>query len=230
MLLLLLKEGTEERDKCSAIVARSSGILPAIVVRNSAITVKWLDILSRTALHIQKTSEPKLFKLLFQTLTLLVLHLQPLAPISLLLLQKWSNRWFPQHSLPLDFRAKVRLFLLLGLLILEHPIIWLAHLICYIIYGSILVHKIFRLLMAVILGLLTLEHPIIWLQWTPKLFTVFQTFVAYIETQFFTCIKVLRSDNWGEYVTWLSSLFATERYYISMIMSLYPSTKWDGWT
>ncbi|CAL9087303.1 unnamed protein product, partial [Musa textilis] len=49
----------------------------------------------------------------------------------------------------LDFRAKVRLFLLLGLLILEHPIICLAHLIRYIIYDSILVNKIFRLLMVV---------------------------------------------------------------------------------
>ena len=34
-----------------------------------------------------------------------------------------------------------------------------------------------------------------------EVFTVFQTFVAYIETQFSTCIKILRSDNGGEYVS-----------------------------
>ncbi|CAL9057358.1 unnamed protein product [Musa banksii] len=38
---------------------------------NSAITKSRMDILSRTVLHIQKTDEPKLFKLLFHTLTLL---------------------------------------------------------------------------------------------------------------------------------------------------------------
>lgn len=32
-------------------------------------------------------------------------------------------------------------------------------------------------------------------------FTVFQTFVTYIETQFSTCIKALRSDNGGEYMS-----------------------------
>lgn len=34
-----------------------------------------------------------------------------------------------------------------------------------------------------------------------EVFTVFQIFVAYIETQFSTCIKVLQSDNGGEYIS-----------------------------
>ena len=34
-----------------------------------------------------------------------------------------------------------------------------------------------------------------------EVFTVFQTFVAYIETQFSTTIKIFRSDNGGEYVS-----------------------------
>lgn len=33
------------------------------------------------------------------------------------------------------------------------------------------------------------------------MFTVFQTFLAYIETQFSTCIKILWSNNGGEYVS-----------------------------
>jgi len=34
-----------------------------------------------------------------------------------------------------------------------------------------------------------------------EVFTAFQTFLAYIETQFSTCIKVFRSDNGGEYIS-----------------------------
>ena len=92
MLLMLLKGRTEGRDKCSAIVARSLGILPAIVVRNSAIIVNRMDTLSSNILHAQKTDKAKLFRLLFQILPLSVLQPQLLAQISLLLLQKWSNR------------------------------------------------------------------------------------------------------------------------------------------
>ena len=92
MLLMLLKGRTEGRDKCSAIVARSLGILPAIVVRNSAIIVNRMDTLSSNVLHAQKTDKAKLVRLLSQTLPLSVLQPQLLAQINLLLLQKWSNR------------------------------------------------------------------------------------------------------------------------------------------
>jgi transposase InsO family protein len=34
-----------------------------------------------------------------------------------------------------------------------------------------------------------------------EVFNAFQTFLAYIETQFSTCIKVFRSDNGGEYIS-----------------------------
>jgi hypothetical protein len=34
-----------------------------------------------------------------------------------------------------------------------------------------------------------------------EVFTTFHTFLAYIETQFSTCIKVFRSDNGGEYLS-----------------------------
>jgi transposase InsO family protein len=34
-----------------------------------------------------------------------------------------------------------------------------------------------------------------------EVFTAFQTFLAYIETQFSTCIKVFRSDNGDEYIS-----------------------------
>jgi hypothetical protein len=32
-------------------------------------------------------------------------------------------------------------------------------------------------------------------------FSIFQTFVAYVETQFSTCVKILRSDSGGEYMS-----------------------------
>ena len=34
-----------------------------------------------------------------------------------------------------------------------------------------------------------------------EVFTIFRSFVAYIETQFSTCIKILRSNNGGEYMS-----------------------------
>ena len=61
MLLMLLKGRTEGKDKCSAIVARSLGILPAIVVRNYAIIVNRMDTLSSNVLHAQKIDKAKIF-------------------------------------------------------------------------------------------------------------------------------------------------------------------------
>jgi hypothetical protein len=34
-----------------------------------------------------------------------------------------------------------------------------------------------------------------------EVFSIFQTFVAYVETQFSTCVKILRSDSGGEYMS-----------------------------
>ena len=82
ILLMLLKGRTEERDKCSAIVARSLGILLIILVRNFTITISRMDTLSKNVLHAQKIDEPKHFKLVSQILSLLQ------ALIGLLLLQK----------------------------------------------------------------------------------------------------------------------------------------------
>ncbi|KAG6504525.1 hypothetical protein ZIOFF_036859 [Zingiber officinale] len=45
------KGRTKNRDKCSAIVAKSLGILPVIVVRSSAIIVNKMDTLSSNVLH-----------------------------------------------------------------------------------------------------------------------------------------------------------------------------------
>lgn len=42
-------------------------------------------------------------------------------------------------------------------------------------------------------------------------FSVFKTFVAYIETQFSTVIKVLRSDSGGEYMSHALHAFLNEK-------------------
>lgn len=44
---------------------------------------------------------------------------------------------------------------------------------------------------------------------------VFQTFVAYLETQFSTCLKVLRSDNGGEYMSHTFQAFLQHKNIIS---------------
>jgi hypothetical protein len=40
-----------------------------------------------------------------------------------------------------------------------------------------------------------------------NVFSTFQTFVAYVETQFSTCIKILRSDSRGEYMSYAFQSF-----------------------
>ena len=44
-----------------------------------------------------------------------------------------------------------------------------------------------------------------------EVFAVFKKFVAYVETQFSTCIKVLRSDNGGEYMSHAFQAFLQQR-------------------
>jgi hypothetical protein len=94
---MLLKGRIDTKELYSATTTRSMGILPAIVARNSAITVSriGMDTLLKNVLHVQKIREHKLFKLLLQTirfLVLLVLLPQPLASTSPLSLQKWYNK------------------------------------------------------------------------------------------------------------------------------------------
>jgi hypothetical protein len=89
---MLLKGRIDTKELCSATAARSMGILPAIVARNSAITVSGMDTLLKNVLHVQKIREHKLFKLLLQTIRFLVLLPQPLASTSPLSLQKWYNK------------------------------------------------------------------------------------------------------------------------------------------
>jgi hypothetical protein len=64
MLLILLKGRIETKEPYSATAARSMGILPVIVARNSAVTVSGMDTLLKNVLHVQKIREHKLFKLL----------------------------------------------------------------------------------------------------------------------------------------------------------------------
>jgi hypothetical protein len=61
---MLLKGRIETKEPYSATTARSMGILLVIVARNSAVTASEMDTLLKTALHVQKIREHKLFKLL----------------------------------------------------------------------------------------------------------------------------------------------------------------------
>jgi hypothetical protein len=61
---MLLQGRIETKEPYSATAARSMGILPVIVARNSAVTVSEMDTLLKNALHVQKIGEHKLFKLL----------------------------------------------------------------------------------------------------------------------------------------------------------------------
>lgn len=50
-------------------------------------------------------------------------------------------------------------------------------------------------------------------------FSVFKTFLAYIKTQFSTCIKVLRSDSGREYTSYEFLNFLFKKGIISQISS-----------
>lgn len=52
---------------------------------------------------------------------------------------------------------------------------------------------------------------------------VFQTFVAYLETQFSTCLEVLRSDNGGEYISHAFQAFLQQKGIISQRSCPYTS-------
>ena len=56
-----------------------------------------------------------------------------------------------------------------------------------------------------------------------NVFSVFQTFVALIETQFSACIKVLRFDSGGEYVSQFSELLTAEGDPFPMLLPLHPT-------
>jgi hypothetical protein len=60
-----------------------------------------------------------------------------------------------------------------------------------------------------------------------EVFSVFKSFFAYIETQFSTGIKVLRSDSGGEYMSHeFHDFFTAERYCLASFLSIYTTTKW----
>jgi hypothetical protein len=52
MLLMLLKERIETKEPYSATAARSIGILPVIVARNSTVIVCGMDTLLKNVLHV----------------------------------------------------------------------------------------------------------------------------------------------------------------------------------
>jgi len=58
-------------------------------------------------------------------------------------------------------------------------------------------------------------------------FSIFQTFVALVETQFFTKIKILRSDSRGEYMSRDFQSFLQQKGILSTFMSLHSSTEWS---
>jgi hypothetical protein len=61
-----------------------------------------------------------------------------------------------------------------------------------------------------------------------EILSVFQTFVAYVETQFSTSIKILRSDSSEEYMSHEFHDFLNHRNCLSALLSLYPLAKWGG--
>ena len=62
------------------------------------------------------------------------------------------------------------------------------------------------------------------LHYKSDVFDAFQTFMAYVETQFSTRIKILQFDSGGIHVTSVSNLSANTWNVISKIMPIYSST------
>lgn len=62
-----------------------------------------------------------------------------------------------------------------------------------------------------------------------EVFSIFKIFLAYIETQFSTCIKVLRSDSSEEYMSHKFHDFLYQKGSVSQYpcaMSIYVTAKW----
>jgi hypothetical protein len=58
-----------------------------------------------------------------------------------------------------------------------------------------------------------------------EVFFVFKIFYAHIQTQFSAQIKILRSDNGGEYVSFVSGLFTASWHHFSTVLPFNTSTK-----
>jgi hypothetical protein len=72
-------------------------------------------------------------------------------------------------------------------------------------------------------------YTLVYFLWSKfEILSVFQTFVAYFETQFFTSIKILRSDSGEEYMSHEFHDFLNHRNCLSVLLSLYPLAKWGG--
>ena len=140
------------------------GILHKIAARNSATIVGKMAISLRNAHYDLKTNRHRHFMLMFKShqwihifhKMLHPLQLDQLALISLDSHSRWCNKWLCQLSLLSDFKVRVSNSHLLGLWIQEPQIIWMAMLICYMIFTSMKVPNTFRLSMAVCFLLLLL--------------------------------------------------------------------------
>lgn len=65
------------------------------------------------------------------------------------------------------------------------------------------------------------------LRFKADVFSTFKTFVAYVETQFSTCIKILRSDSGGEYMSHAFQSFLQQKGILSQHLCLYtPQLEW----
>ena len=59
-----------------------------------------------------------------------------------------------------------------------------------------------------------------------EVFSIFKIFHAHIQTQFSAQIKILRFDNKGEYVSFISGLFTASWHHFSTVLPFNTSTKW----